>query len=78
MNFTDRDNVAAEALRIVGRQIIDIRGQFAVSDGDPAWFSVWPGERDDSYVITLKSDAGWSATVVVDVTVTDATPGEGL
>jgi hypothetical protein len=35
MNFTDRDDVAAEALRIIGRQIIDIRRQFAVSDGDP-------------------------------------------
>jgi hypothetical protein len=78
MNLTDRDDVAAKALRVIGRQILSIREQFAVSDGDPVWFGVLPGERDGSYVIAMKSDAGWSATVIVDITVTDATHGEGL
>jgi hypothetical protein len=76
----ERDEVAAEALRILGRQIMDLRGQFAVSDGDPVWFGVQPGrrayEQDYSYTVILKSDAGWKATAIIDITVTDAEPAE--
>jgi hypothetical protein len=72
-----KESLAAQALEILGRQVMDLRGQFAVSDGDPVWFSAWPGERKHSYVVTLKSDAGWKATAIIDITITDAEPGEG-
>jgi hypothetical protein len=69
-----REEVAERAMLVLGRQISGIREQFAVHDGDPVWFGVLPGERDGSYVVAMKSSAGWSAAAVVDITITDAVP----
>jgi hypothetical protein len=71
-----REEVAERAMLVLGRQISGIRERFAVHDGDPVWFGTAPGERDGSYVVAVRSDAGWSAVATVDITITDATPGE--